>query len=172
MHTFSKSVHLPIRADLTLPGMSPQCPCGPILAHSWIGEDTQSTGCFHKWNMNLPQDPSHNEVPSFLRGPLRSRTKHFTSVSPSSSHSSDAAWIWNEEHLVARESTVVNANCLTNPGYPRQLLLTFPSGLRKWSSLLNRYTSLCMWKQGWWGPPAMKAQLNPGCMGCDPRRFA
>lgn len=87
--------------------------------------------------------PTQLEVPSFLTGPLRSRTKHFTSVSPPSSHSSEAArgqWFasgisntwWPE-----REQRPMPPARLPTP-----TLVTFPSDFRKWSQLLNRFTSL------------------------------
>lgn len=67
------------------------------------------------------------EVSSFVTEPLHSRTKHFTSVMPPSSHSSEAAqgqWFGSGIRTPGGQRTVVMANCPIFPGYLFQLTLT------------------------------------------------
>lgn len=116
---------LPLRAELILPGTRPTVPSCPTWTHSWIWDETLNR--FYKGNMNVQQDPPIQlEVCSFLPVQLQRRTKHFTSVMPPFSHSSEATQgqcfgSGIRSCLVARERTVVNTNCLVTPGDHRPL---------------------------------------------------
>lgn len=86
------------------------------------------------------------EVPSFLTRPLQSRTKHFTSVSPPSSHSSEAAWgQWFRSGISSpwwseREQWSMPTAWPIQATHANSCSLS--SRFRKWSQLLNWYTSL------------------------------
>lgn len=121
-------------------------PCCPTLAHSWIGEGTQSTDCLHKWNMNMQRDPLHSwkfpalsqyhykvgeSILQALRHPPHIPVRLYGDND--SDPEKDNTWWPEREQWSMPNAWSIQATYANSCNF---------FGSRKWSQLRKRYTSL------------------------------